>query len=82
MMSHSNRGFWIENLVNPLIDFLNFNLAKHGGVFQILTPVLALDSVVLIEIDVAVPVSFVTQSADCADHFALDGLRLTSGRNQ
>jgi len=72
----------IENLIDTLIDLLNFIRSKDGRVLQIFAEVLAENSVAFVEVDIAIPISFVVEPPYCAYQLTLNRICLTGGRNQ
>jgi len=67
----------VKNLVNALIDFLNFSRAKDRGVLKIRANVLALHPVAFVEIHVAVSICLIAQPTYGTDQFSLNCLGLS-----
>jgi hypothetical protein len=72
----------IENLVDPLINLMDFVCVENGWVLEVHANVVAQHPVPFIEVDIAVSIRLIAQPAHCADQFSLNGCGLFLGRNQ
>ena len=76
------RGICFEKPLNTLIDFFNFFFTENCRVIEICTKEFAKNPVPIVEIDIAVSISLISQPSHGANQFALDCSGLPRIRNQ